>query len=325
MKANLRLMIWFRGLVEVEWPRIFDFVIVRSSGAPVFFLANAIDDADMGITHVLRGEDLLDSTHRVIAIRDALGLSSPQYGHLPLLVGEDRAKLSKRHGAVALEDFKEQGYLPEALVNYLALLGWAPEDGEEIMTTAELIDRFEVDRITSSAAFFDYKKLDWVNGEYIRQLSVDELTEKLAPAATDRFGKGFSEEIFREGVALAQERAVRLNQILDQTEFLFTNDQDLVFEEGSVAKVRKLPNPIEVLDEVANYLSDCEWTSEALDLRPLMEKMELKPRKAFPAVFVATQGSTVGLPLFDALKLLGREAALTRIRRFKDFLTEQSD
>ncbi|MGH9283638.1 MAG: glutamate--tRNA ligase, partial [Acidimicrobiales bacterium] len=166
-----------RGEVAVEWSRISDFVIVRSSGAPVFFLANAVDDADMGITHVIRGEDLLDSTHRVLALRDALGIPGrPTFAHLPLLVGADRGKLSKRHGAVALEDFRVRGYLPEALRNYLGLLGFAGvEEGGEIRSSDEMVAAFELDRVTRSAAFFDYDKLNWMNGEYIRALPVPEL------------------------------------------------------------------------------------------------------------------------------------------------------
>src|SRR3954466_5179808 len=147
-----------RGEVKVEWSLIHDFVIVRSGGEPIFFLANAVDDLDMAITHVIRGEDLIDSTHRVLALRHALvgasGTPDPQFAHLPLIVDvETRAKLSKRHGAVALEDFATAGYLPEALTNYLALLGWAPaDDGREVMDAAELVAEFDLDRVTHAAA-----------------------------------------------------------------------------------------------------------------------------------------------------------------------------
>ncbi len=178
-----------RGEVSVEWSTVADFVIVRSDNSPVFFLANAVDDADMRITHVIRGEDLLDSTHRVLALRAALGITDPiEFAHLPLLVGEDRGKLSKRHGAVAIEDFRDRGYLPDALVNYLALLGWAPADGREVVSRDELVAEFDLDRVTHSAAFFDYKKLDWVNGEYLRALTLDELTERVYELAHDRWG-----------------------------------------------------------------------------------------------------------------------------------------
>ena len=155
-----------RGPVAVDWSTVNDFVIARADSSPTFYLANAVDDADMGITHVIRGEDLLDSTHRVLAIRAALGIEgAPEYAHLPLLVGADRAKLSKRHGAVSLEDFRDRGYLPEALLNYLALLGWSAPDGEEVMSREFIANAFTLERVTHSPAFFDYQKLDWRNGE----------------------------------------------------------------------------------------------------------------------------------------------------------------
>ena len=179
-----------RGEVSVEWSTVSDFVIVRSDGSPVFFLANAVDDAEMEITHVIRGEDLLDSTHRVLALREALGYTAPlEFAHLPLLVGADRAKLSKRHGAVAIEDFRDRGYLADALVNYLALLGWAPADGREVLTRDELLAEFDLDRVTHSAAFFDYKKLDWLNGEYIRALPLDDLADQIFEAGVRTDGE----------------------------------------------------------------------------------------------------------------------------------------
>ncbi len=175
-----------RGEVRVEWSLIHDFVIVRSDGTPIFFLANAVDDMEMGITQVIRGEDLIDSTHRVLALRAALGATdTPGYAHLPLIVdAESRAKLSKRHGAVALEDFVDEGYLPEALMNYLALLGWAPsEDGQEVMSAAELVAEFDLDRVTHAAAGFDRAKLDWLNGEWIRRLPLTDLVARVDPMA----------------------------------------------------------------------------------------------------------------------------------------------
>src|SRR6478735_1496924 len=215
-----------RGEVKVEWSLIHDFVIVRSGGQPIFFLANAVDDLDMGITHVIRGEDLIDSTHRVLALRHALvgsdATPDPQFAHLPLIVdAESRAKLSKRHGAVALEDFVAAGYLPEAVMNYLALLGWAPaDDGHEVMDATELIAQFDLDRVTHAAAGFDRDKLDWLNGEWIRRLELDDLVGRVLPMAQARFGADVDPEVVAAAVAIAQERAVTLVQIVDQMAFL---------------------------------------------------------------------------------------------------------
>src|SRR3954447_22813143 len=171
-----------RGEVAVEWSTVSDFVIVRSNGTPVFFLANALDDIDMGITHVLRGEDLIDSTHRVLALRRALGADDqPVYAHMPLILGPGGGKLSKRHGAVSVEEYRDAGYLPHALVNYLALLGWGPEDGREVLSIDELIAEFDVARVTPSPATFDPKKLEWMNGEHIRRMPLPELVAAVLP------------------------------------------------------------------------------------------------------------------------------------------------
>ncbi len=173
-----------RGEVAVEWSTIPDFVIVRSNGTPVFFLANAVDDVDMSITHVLRGEDLIDSTHRVLALRRALGHDDqPVYAHLPLILGQGGGKLSKRHAAISVEEYRDAGYLPGALCNYLALLGWGPEDGREVLTVDELVAEFDLGRVIPSAATFDPKKLEWMNAEHIRRLTSAELQAAVLPFA----------------------------------------------------------------------------------------------------------------------------------------------
>jgi glutamyl-tRNA synthetase len=303
-----------RGEVSVEWSTIRDFVIVRSNGTPVFFLANAVDDADMEITHVIRGEDLIDSTHRVLAIRAALGYDDrPQYAHLPLLVGEDRAKLSKRHGAVALEDFRDRGYLPAALVNYLALLGWSPDDDQEVMTIDEIVARFDLLRVTHSPAYFDYQKLDWLNGEHIRAMALPELVAAVLPFARERYGARLDVRVFEAAIALAQERATTLVQIAEQVEFLFVPDDELVIDEESWARLVATDRVGELLDAVIAHLEQCEWTLEAIDLRPVLEPLGLKPRKALPAIYTAIEGHHAGLPLFDSILLLGRESTLARL------------
>jgi glutamyl-tRNA synthetase len=304
-----------RGEVAVEWSTVRDFVIVRSNGTPVFFLANAVDDADMGITHVIRGEDLLDSTHRVLAIRAAMGVADrPQYAHLPLLVGPDRAKLSKRHGAVSLEEFRARGYLPAALLNYLALLGWSPDDEREHLSAGEIVERFDLSRVTHSAAFFDHAKLDWLNGEHIRALGVPELAAAVLPFARERYGSRLDVRVFEAAVALAQERATTLVQIADQAAFLFTPDDELVIAPESWARLESTERVGELIDAVAEHLEACEWTVEAIDLRPVLAPLGLKPRTALPAVYAAVEGTHAGLPLFDSIRLLGRERSVRRLR-----------
>ncbi|MBP9116130.1 MAG: glutamate--tRNA ligase, partial [Acidimicrobiia bacterium] len=178
-----------RGTVKVQWSSVSDFIIERSDGTPTFFLANAVDDIDMGITHVIRGDDLIDSTHRVLALRRALGNSEqPFYAHTPMILATDKSKLSKRHGAVSLESYKDLGYLPAAMVNYLALLGWAPGDDREIVSLKEMVDEFDVEHVNHSGAIFDIKKLEWMNGEYIRKTNLEELIATVEPSAKFKYG-----------------------------------------------------------------------------------------------------------------------------------------
>jgi glutamyl-tRNA synthetase len=319
-----------RGEVRVEWSLIHDFVIVRSDGAPIFFLANAVDDADMGITHVIRGEDLIDSTHRVLALRHALlegteVTDDPRYAHLPLIVDkESRAKLSKRHGAVALEDFVADGYLPEALTNYLALLGWAPADGEEVLDVAQLVDQFDLDRVTHAAAGFDRDKLDWLNGEWIRRLSLDDLIGRVEPLARERFGASADPELVAEATRIAQERAVTLVQIVDQMTFLFAGlhdgDHDFEIAAERWTLVESTDRIVEVLDAVIAHVERCEWNPEAIALQPVTEALGIKFRKVAKPLYTVIEGIDRGLPLFDSMVLLGRERTLARLRDARERL-----
>jgi len=227
-------------------------VIVRSDGTPLFFLANAVDDIEMAITHVIRGEDLLDTTHRVLALREALGSTArPAYAHLPLIVGADRAKLSKRHGAVALEEFRDAGYLPEAVLNYLALLGWGPEDGREVLDRAELVAEFDLARVVHSPAFFDHQKLDWMNGEWIRRLDIDELERRVLPAAQARFGDRLEPDVFRGALRIGQERAATLGALVEQIDFLFVDEQAFTIDPASWDRLEKTERAGEILDHPA--------------------------------------------------------------------------
>ena len=303
-----------RGEVSVEWSTISDFVIVRSNGTPVFFLANAVDDLEMDITHVLRGEDLIDSTHRVLALRRALGHDNqPLYAHMPLILGPGGAKLSKRHGAVSVEEYRDAGYLPAALINYLALLGWGPEDGREILTLDELVAEFVLERVNTSAATFDTKKLEWMNGEHIRALPLPELISAVLPFARDRYGDRLDIPRYEAAVALAQQRATTLVQIADQMAFLFTADEDLDLDPASWDKARGVERAAEILDAVIAYVEQCEW-SDAVDPRAAIEALGVKPGKVMHILYTAIEGRGQGLPLFDSISLLGRASALHRLQ-----------
>jgi glutamyl-tRNA synthetase len=303
-----------RGEVRVEWSTVSDFVIVRSDGTPLFFLANAIDDLEMGISHVIRGEDLLDSTHRILALRAALAPGPPpEYAHLPLILGPDRSKLSKRHGAIALEELREGGYLPEAVRNYLALLGWSHPEGREVLDTDELVEAFDLDGVTHAAAAFDHQKLDWMNGEWIRRITVRELEAAAHPLAIDRFGDHLDPDLLRTALELGQERATTLGSLLDQADFLFVDDAAFIIPPDEWAVLARTDRIAEVLDAVAARLRDCEWTVEQIDLRDVLKELGVIPRKTFPALYVAVEGRRSGLPLFNSIELLGRTRALGRL------------
>jgi glutamyl-tRNA synthetase len=316
-----------RGEVRVDWSLIPDFVIVRSDGAPIFFLANAVDDLEMGITQVIRGEDLIDSTHRVLALRAALGATDvPEYAHLPLIVDvESRAKLSKRHGAVALEDFRDDGYLPEALMNYIALLGWAPaDDGDEVLDADALVAAFDLDRVTHAAAGFDRAKLDWLNGEWIRRLPREELIARVEPLARARFGDAYDAAVVDGAVGIAQERAVTLEQIVDQMGFLFVDEADFRIAPDSQAVVERTDRIGEVLDAVITHVELCDWTVDAVDFRAALTALGLSKKEirgAMPALYAAVEGLPRGLPLFDSMHLLGRHRTLARLRAARNRLS----
>jgi glutamyl-tRNA synthetase len=303
-----------RGEVSVEWSTISDFVIVRSNGTPVFFLANAVDDVDMRITHVLRGEDLLDSTHRVLALRRALGhVDQPVYAHMPLILGPGGGKLSKRHGAVSVEEYRDAGYLPHALVNYLALLGWGPEDGREVLTIDELVAEFDIARVISSPATFDPQKLEWMNGEHIRRMPLADLVAAVLPFARARYGDRINIPDFEVAVGLAQVRATTLVQIAEQVAFLFVSDEEFAIDEKSLEKLLATERANEVLDAVIDFVEKTEWSGR-IELQAPIAALGLKPGKVMGLIYTAVQGTSHGIPLFESIGLLGRDRTLHRLR-----------
>jgi glutamyl-tRNA synthetase len=263
---------------------------------------------------VIRGEDLIDTTHRVLAIRHALGATEPPvYAHLPLILQADRSKLGKRHGAVAVEDFRERGFLAEALLNYLALLGWAPEDDREVMTRAEILAAFRLDRVNQSSAVFDDKKLEWMNGEWIRRLDLDDLIERLRPFVAEHAGP-IDDEMLRAATVVGQERATTLVSLAEQMDFLAAGDQFSI-PDSVWAEVAGVDRAGEVLDAVIGHVDTCAWDVDAIgELRGRIEALGLKPRKVMKVIYVAVEGRPAGLPLFDSMHLLGRDVTLARLR-----------
>ncbi|MEI7660282.1 MAG: glutamate--tRNA ligase [Actinomycetes bacterium] len=309
-----------RGEVSFDHKFVPDFVLVRGDGSPLYTLAVAVDDVLMKVTHVLRGEDLLSSTPRQIRVYQAMGLALedyPVFAHLPFVMGQDNAKLSKRNGEVSIAWYRDKGFLPEAICNYLALLGWSPGDDRENVTMKELTELFTVEKVHSSPARFDMKKLEAINGDKLRALTIDEFLEWSLPFLT-KAGviTGSTEEIVlvKKALPLIQERIIMLSEVPPMLKFLFV--KNFAVEADSVSKItddaskQVLQRSLKELEPLATWNHD---SIEAALRSSLIEDMGLKPRIAFGAVRIATTGSTISPPLFESMELLGKEASLARI------------
>ncbi|HEX2433839.1 MAG TPA: glutamate--tRNA ligase [Gaiellaceae bacterium] len=296
-----------RGQIEFPNERLEDLVLVRSDGRPTYNFANPVDDMFDGITHVIRGADHVSNTPKQLQILKALGAEPPAYAHVPDVLGTDGRKLSKRHGAQSVEDFREQGYIPEALVNFLARLGWAYDDKTEVFSVEELLRLFRLERVSPSPAVFDYQKLEWLNGVHLRMLSPEEYADRVVTYLREQ-GIEWDEELVRRAAPLVQDKIASLGEFPDYTRFLFED-------------VR--PDPA-LLDGRADVLAAAEavlaraepFEAETIEreLRALAEGLSLKPREAFQPIRIAVTGSKVSPGLFESIELLGRETALERIR-----------
>jgi glutamyl-tRNA synthetase len=298
-----------------------DFALTRASGDPLYTLVNPVDDALMKISHVLRGEDLLPSTPRQIALYRALmriGVAEkiPEFGHLPSVLGDGNKKLSKRDPQSNLFLHRERGFIPEGLLNYLALLGWGIADDRDVFSLDEMVAAFDVVDVNSNPARFDQKKADALNAEHIRLLTEDEFTARLrAYLNVHGHDTGLDDAQFAEAARLVQTRIVVLGDAWDLLKFL--NENEFALDEKSVAKELK-PDAAPVLDAAVAALEDlAEWTTDKIEIAlkvALLENMALKPRKAFGPVRVAATGASISPPLFESLELLGRDRSLRRLR-----------
>ena len=313
-----------RGEVSFNCADLEDFVIRRSDGSPTFLVANAVDDADMNITHVIRGEDLLNTTPKVMLLWDALDFGEgPTYAHLPLLVNEQRKKLSKRRDDVSLMDFLAQGYLPEAMVNHLALLGWGPPDEKEIRPISEIVDLFKLENVNKGSAFFDVTKLNHINGEYIRALPVETFVEMAEPfvygvdteISWDK--DHYDPEVFAMVAGDVQQRVDTFSDIPKFIAWIFAKDVEFDVEskgfKKAIIKGKMIP---EILDAMAERFANVEWNSEAMNAEVSAIGDELGARSQVPAR-VAITGTNAGIPLWDAAATLGREVVLARIAKLR--------
>ncbi|WP_405068012.1 glutamate--tRNA ligase [Kribbella sp. NBC_01510] len=317
-----------RGEITFLPENLGDYVLVRANGYPLYPLVNPVDDALMGITHVLRGEDLLPSTPRQIALYEALadiGIGSgrtPRFGHLPFVMGEGNKRLSKRDKGSGLGEYMERGFLPEGLLNYLALLGWSIADDRDVFTMDEMIKAFDIRKVNSNAARFDPKKCEAINAAHMRMLPADEFGSRMIPflAAAGLLPAEPSDEqlaVLRAAVPLVQERMNTLSESVDMLGFLFVDEDAFTVDSDAAAKVLT-GDAGAVLEASAKALADVEWTTEAIEaaLRAsLIDGLGLKPKNAFGPVRVAISGRRISPPLFESLELLGREKSLHRLER----------
>lgn len=305
-----------RGEISFGAENVQDFVIVRANGQPLYTLTNPTDDALMGITHVLRGEDLLSSTPRQIALYEAfaqIGVgdgSTPAFGHLPYVMGEGNRKLSKRDPESNLLGYRDGGYLPEGLLNYLALLGWAIADDRDVFTIAEMVEAFDISRVNPNPARFDAKKCEAINGDHIRMLAPRDLAERLVPYY-DAAGLAVNREQLAPVIPLIQERMAVLTEAPAMTRFLFVDDVTVPDELALDDDARRIAQAaLDALEQLE------EWTTDSIEgaLRAaLIDGLGLKPRLAFGPVRLAVTASRISPPLFESLEILGREKTLARL------------
>jgi glutamyl-tRNA synthetase len=295
-----------RGESEFENALLDDLVIARADGTPVYHLAVVVDDADAQITHVVRGADHYSNTPKQMLIQQAMGAPTPVYAHLPLLHGPDGKKLSKRHGAASVQDLRAAGYLPEAVVNYLALLGWGYDESTEFHTIAELQERFSLERVSKSPAVFDELKLRHFNGRYLRALDVDDLTGRLE-ALTGRTG-------LRDAVAITQDKISTMAEFWPLTSFFFDGPAD---DPAARERVLEAPGGREALAEARAALEQVPgpWTEESVQsaLDGVADRMGIKRKHVFQPLRVAVTGTTVSPGIFETVTLLGRDETLARM------------
>lgn len=314
-----------RDTVSFEPRDVDDFVILRTDGIPTYHLASTVDDVDYGITHVARGEDILPSTPKHILIARAMGAAEPVYAHLPLLFGTDGKKLSKRHDASSLTDFRDSGYLPDAVFNYLCLLGWSVDGETTIFSRDEAVAAFDLADVSKNPATFDPEKLEWMNGEYIRAMDPARFNELVIPFVEEAVGReldGAERSRFEEISPLVQERTKLLPEAGAQVTFLFTEIDE--YDEKSWGKVMIKDGVADILAAASQRLGSLgTWTAESIEenLRELLAEMEVGVGKGLQPMRVAVTGSSVSPPLFESMAVLGQEKTVARLDQAHSRLT----
>ncbi len=309
-----------RGEIVFENRVLDDFVLLKSDGYPTYHLANIIDDHIMEISHVIRGDEWVSSTPRHILLYQAVGWQPPAFAHLPMILGPDRSKLSKRHGATAIDEYRNRGYLPEVMINFLSLLGWSLDDKTELLSRDEIIKNFTLDRVSKTAAVFNNEKLDWMNGIYIRNLSIDDLADRAIPFLEkdlpETVGRPLDRAYVQHIMPLIQERARTLAEITSLTDFFFVDEID--YELNTLLGKLDAAQAFSILQTAAEKLETLkDWASVPLEelLRPLATELEVKTGVLFGLLRTAITGKTATPPLFQTMEVLGKETSMKRIKQ----------
>ncbi len=315
-----------RGDIVFENSTLDDFVLLKSDGYPTYHLANVIDDHLMEISHVMRAEEWVPSTPRHVLLYRAMGWQPPIFAHMPMILGTDRSKLSKRHGATSINEYQDAGYLPETLFNFLSLLGWSLDDKTEIMSRDEIIKKFSLERVSKTAAIFNKEKIDWMNGMYIRSLSPDEFAGKVIPfmekALPLEIHRPLDESYIRSIAPLIQDRAKLLAEVPELTGFFFVDNLD--YDAKLLLNKIEKPQAVQILQVVLAKLSIANtWSREMLEetIRPLTVEMNLKPGIFFGVIRVAVTGKTATPPLFETMEVLGKDRCIKRLTTALEKLT----
>ena len=307
-----------KGDLHQDTSLIGDFVIMKSNGSPTYNFAVVIDDMLMKISHIIRGEDHISNTFKQILIYEALGAEVPKFGHLGMILAPDRSKLSKRHGATAVSEFVEKGYLTDALINFVALLGWAPSDGVEIKTVDEIAADFRIHEVSSSNSIFEYDKLNWMNSHYIKMLDIEDLKERLKPFLTKYDLSSMTDEQYTKMVEITREPLTLLSDITDDVAYFFGKDVEI--DPQVQADVLDTETSQEVLKTFVEQAKDWEWTEENLhekleQFRGFYKEKGIKPKVTMWAIRAAVTGRTRGADMVGTLVVLGKETSLYRAQK----------
>ncbi|MFL2664927.1 MAG: glutamate--tRNA ligase [Dehalococcoidia bacterium] len=321
-----------RGNIEIDAKEIDDFVILKSDKMPTYHLAHVVDDHLMKISHVIRAEEWISSTPRHILIHQALEYNLPEYVHVPLILGSDKSKLSKRHGATSVLEYKKDGFINEALFNFLTLLGWSPGDDKELLNKNEIISKFQINKINSSSAIFDIKKLEWMNGVYIRGYSDEELVEKITPILESKnqsFGlpnnikRPLDKTYLLKIIPLIKERIKTLNEVSELIDFFYDNEIKNT-EKNIIIKNLDSSETIRILNKSINLMNESKiFKSELLEysFRNLVDVEKIKPGQLFTSLRFALSGKKIAPPLFETMEVLGKDKCIERVSNAINLVT----